>query len=285
MPKKSKEGNIYDRIFRENASHFFIPLLKQQYGLQIKSFRPLEVKFPSTSENEVDFLYELLLQDGSQQILHIEFQAANDSNMLARMQEYHAKIYKKFRKPIQSLVVNLGSKTFTASNKLTEKEIFRGYEILNLFNLSTEKLLRAQVPEVILLAILSNFPKKGVEQVLRSIILKLKQLAESEKDLERYKNQLFLLSRLRKFEIVTKETLNKMLLDIDIEKDHFYLQGVERGEKEGVKKGVRKGKELGFELSIEILKLHQKGISAFDISKKLDVEMENVLAIISALED
>jgi len=165
MPKQRKEGNIYDRIFRENAPHFFVPLLRQHYNLQIKSYKPLEAKFPSTSENEVDFLYELFLQDGSQQILHIEFQAANDPNMLARMQEYHAKIFKKFKKPIQSLVVNLGSKAFTASNKLMEQEIFRGYEILNLFNLSTQELLSAQVPEVVLLAILSNFPKKEVEQV------------------------------------------------------------------------------------------------------------------------
>jgi len=102
-------------------------------------------------------------------------------------------------------------------------------------------------------------------------------LAESEKDLERYKNQLFLLSRLRKFELVTKETLDKMLLDIDIEKDYFYLQGVELGKEEG--------KEIGFELSVEVLKLHRKGMPAKNISKKLGVELENVSAIIAALKD
>jgi len=58
MPNEKPKTNIYDRIFRENGRKIFIALVEQLYQLDIKSFEALEPKFPSTSENEVDFLYE-----------------------------------------------------------------------------------------------------------------------------------------------------------------------------------------------------------------------------------
>lgn len=282
MPNKKPQGNVYDRIFRENAQHIFIPLVKQVYDFAIESYTVLNPKFPSTSENEVDFLYELHLKDGQNQLLHIEFQSKNDTEMLARMQEYHSKIYKKYKQPINSLVINLGEKPFTASNVLTENEVFYGYEIINLFNLSAEELLSSQVPEVVVLAILSNYPTASLETVLRTIVKKLKTLVVAEKDMSRYVNQLFNLARLRKFEIETKNVLDKMLIEIDIEQDFFYKQGIEIGEDIGKKKGKIEGKIEGIELSIKVIELHKKGTTPETIAKNLNIELEKVNAIIKA---
>ena len=79
--------------------------------------------------------------DNSKWILHIEFQSKNDPQMLERMQEYHSKIYKKFKLPVKPLVINLGQQKFTARTQLQPEEIFTGYQphirmsILNTLNI------------------------------------------------------------------------------------------------------------------------------------------------------
>jgi len=287
--EKNDKGNIYDRIFRENARYLFIPLIQHVYQLDIKSYVVLDPQFPSTSENEVDFLYELNLTDGTEQILHIEFQSANDPQMLERMQEYHAKIYKKYKKPIKPLVINLGQHAFTARNKLSKDEIFYGYDILNLFDLSTDKLLSSQVPEVVVLAILSNYSKNQLEAVLSSIVKNLKQLVKTEKDMNRLVNQLFFLSRLRKFEKETKQTLDKLTTGVKIETDFYYQQGVEIGTEKGIEIGTEKGIEIGTEkglaLGIKVIELHKKGDTPNSIAKKLNIKLQKVKMILKAFKD
>ncbi len=50
--KKSSEdedkpkGNIYDRIFRENAASIFMPLIERILGIKIISYQPEERAFP-----------------------------------------------------------------------------------------------------------------------------------------------------------------------------------------------------------------------------------------------
>lgn len=64
MPDKktnNSKGNIYNRIFRENAEHLFIPLVEHFLPIKIASYTALQVGFPQTSENEVVFLYEIIL--------------------------------------------------------------------------------------------------------------------------------------------------------------------------------------------------------------------------------
>jgi len=66
VPKQKDQehkGNIYDRIFRENAEQLFIPLIAKLFNLNIASYKPLQLKFTQTTQNEVDFLYEIVEQD------------------------------------------------------------------------------------------------------------------------------------------------------------------------------------------------------------------------------
>lgn len=64
---------------------------------------------------------------------------------------------------------------------------------------SREKLLlMSQVPEVIMLAILSKYPKDEGEQVLKETVKKLIQASKSKNDLGKYMRQLTILANLRK---------------------------------------------------------------------------------------
>ncbi len=284
MPEDKTAHNIYDRIFRENANHIFIALIQHFYQLDVKSFQVIDPKFPSTSDNEVDHLYRIIPNIGYEHIVHVEFQATNDPEMLARMQEYHAKIYKKFKLPVKPLVINLGDRPFTVASKLKDPEIFRGYDIIDLFSLSTEMLLNLQMPGAVILAILGNYEKEQLETVLGAIVEKLRKLVTTEKEMTRFVNQLFYLSRLRKFEKETKEKLEEMLIEIDIKNDFYYQQGNREGKAEGrvegKEEGRAEGKEIGIDLGAQIIILYNKGESAEAIAKKLGISVLQVQSII-----
>jgi len=279
MPNRKadkRQGNIYDRIFRENAAHIFLPLVEKILKLSIVSYKTLQVKFPQTAESEVDFLYEITVTTKAKLILHIEFQSNNDAQMLERMQEYHSKIYRKYKLPVKSLVINVGKQAFTARNKLKTEEIFTGYEVINLFELSKDELLSNQVPEVVILALLANYPKGEIETVLRLIIKKLKQIVSTEKDLKRYVNQLLLLSRLRNFGDVSAKIINNMPLLYDVEKDSLYQQGVEQGIGLGIEKGVKQG------INKSIILLYEAGSQPTAIAKIFKYDLAKIMQIIEA---
>ncbi|MBL7813521.1 MAG: hypothetical protein JNL70_00855 [Saprospiraceae bacterium] len=62
MPKKNKhtpigkseqnvyEGNLYDKIFKENAEEIFMPLVEARLGIKIKKFIALPTKMQTTTE-------------------------------------------------------------------------------------------------------------------------------------------------------------------------------------------------------------------------------------------
>lgn len=89
-----------------------------------------------------------------------------------------------------------------------------------------------------LVAILSNYPKEDTETVLRQIILNLKKIIRHKRTLQRYLNQLMMLSRLRKIEELTIKITEEMPVHYDIETDALYL----RGTKKGIEKGKLEGK-------------------------------------------
>ena len=80
--KKKHEGNVYDKLFKENAEFVVLPLIKSQLGISVKSYKVLKDRFNRTIEREVDFLYEVQLEGNENMILHIEFQSSNDKNMI-----------------------------------------------------------------------------------------------------------------------------------------------------------------------------------------------------------
>jgi hypothetical protein len=91
------------------------------------------------------------------------------------------------------------------------------------------ELLSSQVPEVVLVAILSNYPKEEAENVLRRIVFTLKSLIKNKRVLKIYINQLMMLSRLRKIEALTIKITEEMPIHYDIETDALYLRGTEKG--------------------------------------------------------
>ncbi|MBK8722234.1 MAG: hypothetical protein IPL95_08175 [Saprospiraceae bacterium] len=241
MNHPEKEGNLYDKIFKENAESIFLPLIEQSMGIKISSYKILKDKLQTTIEREMDFFYEIHSDKNDRFLLHLEFQTKNDKDMIYRMAEYHGIAFRKRKLPIKHFVINLGTEYFNQKNYLDKNELFEGFVIINIFSLNTEQLLNSQIPEVVLLAVLSNYPKEQSERILRLLIERLKQIAKSEHDFSKYLNQLLILSRLRKVEDLTIKINNDMPITIEVEKDFLYKQGIEKGIEKGIEQGIEKG--------------------------------------------
>jgi hypothetical protein len=134
---------------------------------------------------------------------------------------------------------------------------------LNVRSLNTDELLSSQIPEVVLIAVLSNYQPEQAEVVLRSIVMNLKKLVKNKRVLKKYINQLMMLSRLRKIEALTIKITEEMPIHYDYEKDTLYLKGTEKG------------------LEQSIIKLWEKGFEMPMISNLLDVPLEKVEQIIT----
>ncbi len=143
----------------------------------------------------------------------------------------------------------LGEDDPAFKTQLPEAEVFRGYQVINLHELDTNSLLSSQTPEQIILAILSNYPSERIEAVLRLIVSKLKEITTSSGSLDKYLRQLIMLSRLRKIEAITNKIIEEMSLLVDIEKDTFYIKGIEKGIEKGKLEGKLEGIEEGSQIA------------------------------------
>lgn len=265
--KSNQDGNIYDRIFKENAQYIFIPLIEMELGMKILSYQPLQEKMTKTLEREVDFLYKVEIENQKESLLHIEFQTQNEKDMIFRMQEYHGIIQRKYNLPIHHIVIFLGKGQSNMTDTLQSDMLFRGFKVINLYDLSFDKLLSHQVPEVVLLALLSNHKKERVERILQLIIDKLKQLTNSNFLDSTYAKQLLLLSRLRNLEPEIIKIIEDMPIIYDIEKDTLY--------KRGHQKGLEKS------LVQSILGLHKIGLEKAKIAEGLGISIDKVNLILA----
>ena len=240
--KKVYEGNVFDKIFRENAESIFLPLVEERLGIKIKTFVQMKEKRQTTLEREMDFFYEVETEDGYKFILHLEFQTENEDDMLYRNAEYHGIALRKKKMEIKHVVIFLGEGKATMPTRLPENQIYKGFDLINIHEFNSEKLLDSQVPDVILLAVLGNYPKEQANTIIRLILRQLEINCKNPVEQSKYFKQLILLSRLRKIENLTTKIVEEMPITFDLESDILYQKGEIRGEIRGEIKGIEKGR-------------------------------------------
>lgn len=268
----------YDKILKENIEAVFLPLAEKYLKISIESFRKLPGKIQSTIEREPDFIRIVKTKDQQEFILQIEFQTADQKDMIYRMAEYHGLLLKKYKYPVKQFVVYLDRTTPKMRTALREEEIMREFGLINLLALDYEQLLHSQIPEEIILAILGKYDV-NVENLIYAIIQRLKEVSESEIVLQKYVRQLAILSRLRNLEDIVTTKANEMPITYDITKDYLYQEGIKEGEKRGEKRGEKKGEKKGIEagkkaIIIEMLK--DKSLSIEKIATFAQVSVDYV---------
>ena len=102
-------GQDYDKILKENITAIFLPLSEKYLGIKIVTTRDLPEKLQSTIEREPDFVKIVKDEEQREFILHIEFQVANEPDMVYRMAEYRAILQRKYKLSVRQFVIYLGS--------------------------------------------------------------------------------------------------------------------------------------------------------------------------------
>ena len=159
-------------------------------------------------------------------------------------------------------------------SELQPDQIFTKFEIINLCTINSDKLLSSQIPEELILAVLSNYNKEQTEEILRSIINKLKNAVKDKALLQKYIQQLIFISRLRKIDDKTIKILQSMPILIDIENDTLYKQGMMQGISKGISQGISQGK---IEMIIQGFK---SGISLELLSKISGIAVDEITSIL-----
>lgn len=225
----------YDKIIKENIEAILITLGKKLLGFEIKNPQPLAEKLQTTIEREPDFLKKITLEDGSDIILHLEFQRTDDLDMVYRMAEYRAIVQRKYQLPVRQYVIFLGAEKPLMRTSLLPDEEIKGFELRNIHDIPVNQVIESDVPEEIVLSILTDYPEADAEMVISKIINKLKEVARSEAEFKKSLQQLITLSRIRKLEETTEKQIKTMPITYDVESDYLYRKGIEK-EKENSKK-------------------------------------------------
>ncbi len=199
----------YDRIIKENIEAILMALGKRLLGFEIKNHQPISEKLQVTIERVPDFLKKVTLEDDKEIILHLEFQRNDEPEMVYRMTEYRAIIQRKYKMPVRQYVIYLGTDKPMMRTQLLPEEQILGFEIKNIHDIPVNQVLESDVPEEILLSILTDYPEADAEQVIARIIHKLKQVAPNDSDFKKSLQQLITLSRIRKLESDRRSETNR----------------------------------------------------------------------------
>ena len=137
------------------------------------------------------------------------------------------------------------------NNSLQFESLTYNFEVVALKTVSKDLFLQSDKPEVVILAVLADFGKDKPKKVIKQILEHLLKIVGRVPSLKKYHQQLLVLSRLRKLEVITKTEIILMPIHYEIETDGLYLEGIEIGREQGIGIGVEKGIGIGVEKGIE----------------------------------
>ncbi|MEM6764157.1 MAG: hypothetical protein AAF655_04500 [Bacteroidota bacterium] len=272
MARKKSRENFYDRIIKENLEAILLPLSEKLLGISIDNVKPLTEKLQTTLEREPDFIRLVQTTQNEKFILHLEFQTTDELQMVYRMAEYRAILQRKYRIPVRQFVIYLGRAKPKMRTDLLEKEKISGFVLVDIADIPYQELIHSNVPEAIILSVLANFQEKDPANIIQQILVELKKQDIETIRLRKYVKQLEVLSRLRKLEQVTIETVRDMPITYDITTDYVY----NLGKKEGVVITVK---------NLLSSKLFTTGALGYnDIAKACGLAEEEVIRIHEAME-
>jgi hypothetical protein len=243
--KDSNRANRYDKIFRENMEIALPGIIRYLLGLDIVSSEEIPDEIQHTKERKPDLLKKVVDAAGRSYILHIEYQAKADKDMVYRMAEYSIMLQWKYRTDIKQYVVFIGAGSPNMTESIEKEDFYFRYHLLALSSVDYKIFLRAKEPEEKLLAVLADFKNDDPVIALKSILTEVKSFAKSDLAEDRYFNQLRILVQLRNLETQFDEAMETVTKFFKEEKDPLYKRGEAKGKEEGEHiKAVAIAKEL-----------------------------------------
>lgn len=244
-------SNEYDKIIKENIEPLILSLTNQLFGFQAQKFEEIPDDLHVTIERKPDLLKKVISKDHQSFILHLEFQVANERDMVYRMLEYHALLLRKYKIPVRQYVIFMGEGIPNMVTHFNSQNLDYFFELKNLKDYDYENLLQSNIPEEVILAVLSSHKNQKPEEIVSKILQKIFQIVPDKIKLQRYLKQLGILSNLRNLQEETFKQIEKMAFEYDIETDYLFKKGKEKRNEEIIINMIKSG-EFSVEKIAEI---------------------------------
>lgn len=226
-----QQSSQYDKIFKENLEAVISSIMQNILEITAVSVEELPDDIQHTKERKPDVLKKVTDTKGDTFVLQIEFQVANDDEMVHRMLDYKAMLIRKYRLPIYQYVIFLGKGQPKMETHLTDVGLAFEYNLLSINSVDYKIFLKSNRPEEIVLSVLANFGQETSENALKDIISRLEETTSGDLALKRYFKQLRILAQLRKLEQKLKNiVMDSIAKYIDEKRDVAFLIGQEKTE-------------------------------------------------------
>jgi hypothetical protein len=216
---KDKARREVDHIYQKIVRQSIRAVLRNIFGID-QDFEFLEAKFKELLSFETD---TLLLVENGDLIVHIELQAQNDPDMLARMGLYAFIVKLKYKKlPIQ-YVIYVGEEPLRmeVSDINPTKKIAMEVEYIQpRLDWDARQFLSSQVPEEIIWAIFCG--GMAPAELVKAIFQRIDDLPLSKAEKNLYLRSLEYLTINTALQPIVEAEMSIYGLEIDITKDRLY---------------------------------------------------------------
>ena len=229
----------YDTVLKTLLQGSANSILEQITGVKIT--RWLNVELPVVNAPRVD----LLGVSPDDELVAIELQSTNDSQMPLRMAEYSLRVYRLFQRFPRQILLYVGDEPMRMPAELAGPDHVCRYTIFDIRDLEAETLLSSPLTADVVIAILTRLRDR--KTVVRRILSRIAQLTGEERATAFAR--LLILSGLRGLEAAVTEEATHMPVLNDI-LDHKVIgpaikQGLQQGRQEGLQEGLQQGRQEG----------------------------------------
>ncbi len=233
---QNKQANQYDKIFKENIEAVIPSLMKNVLGIIAIEQEELPDDIQHTKERKPDVLKKITDNQGKTFVFQLEFQVADEPDMVYWMAHYHLMLSRKYRLPVEQFVIFLGSAKPGMALTLQTNRLTFSFPVISFIDLDYELFLQSDKPEEIVFGILANFDQQLPTDALTRLLKRVQETTTGELTFSLYVNQLRVLSQLRNLQPSLNEAMLSISQFFKEEDDILFQHGEQRGELRGEQK-------------------------------------------------
>jgi hypothetical protein len=170
----------------------------------------------------------------------LEFQVADEKEMVERMLEYWVLVHRKYKLPIQQYVFYLSERTPKMATQLKVDNVQYHFPLIPIAQVDHQKFLSSNKPEEIIFAVLGNMGGEKPERVALEVVTQLQRFSADQLTFQKHLQQLRILINLRKLKPFITTIMESITQYIKPEDDYFYKKGIEKEKQEVVISLLRK---------------------------------------------
>ncbi|MDJ1486248.1 hypothetical protein QNI16_37550 [Cytophagaceae bacterium YF14B1] len=236
-----KEGNQYDKIFKENLESVTLALIEKVLHIQVSSYEKLPQELQRTVERRPDQLLKITDKQDHTFLLQLEFQLVDEEGMVYRMLEYRGMLSRKYELSVKQYVIFLSDQQPKMQTRIEEPDLSYAFRLVQFSTIDYELFLSSEKGDEVVFAILGKFGNTHPEEALARIVERINQTSVSKSELQRHLQQLRILANLRKLTPFIEIMIDSITPYIKKDDDFLFREGKLEGKQEAILKLLKDG--------------------------------------------